>query len=73
MKILQKKKFKTGRVEWRIDGILHREDGPAVIKETGVKEWWLNGKFFKSREFWLDALPKDKQTAYLFTDSFARD
>lgn len=26
------------------NGDLHREDGPAVIKTNGIKEWWVNGE-----------------------------
>ena len=25
-------------------GQLHREDGPAVERSSGTKEWWLNGQ-----------------------------
>ena len=25
-------------------GQLHREDGPAVERNSGTKEWWLNGQ-----------------------------
>lgn len=31
------------RVEWRQQGILHRENGPAVERRDGTKEWWVNG------------------------------
>jgi hypothetical protein len=27
--------------EWRKDGYVHREDGPAVIHDDSSKEWWL--------------------------------
>jgi hypothetical protein len=33
--------------EWRINGKLHREDGPAII-DSDCKEWYINGK--KHRE-----------------------
>jgi hypothetical protein len=29
-------------VQYRIDGVLHREAGPAVI-DRGVKSWYING------------------------------
>jgi len=29
---------------WRLNGKLHREDGPAIEWSDGHKEWWLNGK-----------------------------
>jgi hypothetical protein len=35
---------KDGDKEWRLNGNLHRVDGPAVEWENGHKEWWLNGK-----------------------------
>ena len=29
--------------EWRVNGRLHREDGPARIWADGGQEWWING------------------------------
>jgi hypothetical protein len=29
---------------WYKNGLLHREDGPAVQHTTGTNEWWVNGK-----------------------------
>ena len=29
---------------WYLNGVPHREDGPAVEYPSGVKEWYLNGK-----------------------------
>jgi hypothetical protein len=28
---------------WCLDGLLHREDGPAVELSNGRKAWYLNG------------------------------
>ena len=25
------------------DGLLHREDGPAVERSNGTREWWIDG------------------------------
>jgi len=33
-----------GTKEWRLNGLLHREDGPAIEWADGSKEWRLNGK-----------------------------
>jgi hypothetical protein len=33
-----------GRREWRLNGKLHREDGPAVEWADGRREWWLHGE-----------------------------
>jgi len=34
----------TGSKMWKLNGKLHREDGPAVVGPKGLKEWYLNGK-----------------------------
>lgn len=34
----------TGRKMWKLNGKLHREDGPAVVGRKGHEEWYLNGK-----------------------------
>jgi hypothetical protein len=31
-------------IRWTLNGMCHREDGPAVEWAYGRKEWWLNGK-----------------------------
>jgi hypothetical protein len=36
--------FLSGDKWWLINGLHHREDGPAVIPKNGIKLWWLNGK-----------------------------
>ncbi len=33
-----------GNKKWRVNGLLHREDGPAVEYVNGAKEWYLNVK-----------------------------
>jgi hypothetical protein len=35
------------RTEWRLNGKLHREDGPAVEWADGAKEWYLDGKLHR--------------------------
>lgn len=32
-----------GTKEWRRNGHLHRDDGPAVEYPSGTREWWRNG------------------------------
>jgi hypothetical protein len=45
----------NNRTEWRLDGKLdgklHREDGPAVEWPAGTKEWYLNGKQLTEEQF----------------------
>jgi hypothetical protein len=33
-----------GDQEWYVNGMLHRIDGPAVIKPNGSQYWWVDGK-----------------------------
>jgi len=40
----QKTPIKNGTQEWYVNGLLHRTDGPAVIREDGHKEWRVNGQ-----------------------------
>ena len=36
------------RVEWRNkDGKLHREDGPAIERSNGSKEYWIDGQLHR--------------------------
>ena len=34
----------NGDKYWYRNDQLHREDGPAVERADGDKEWWLNGQ-----------------------------
>jgi hypothetical protein len=34
-------------VEYRLNGKLHREDGPALEFANGDKEWWIDGKLHR--------------------------
>lgn len=36
--------FKNGTKVWLVDGMRHREDGPAIEWDDGDKEWYLNGE-----------------------------
>ncbi len=37
-----------GREEWRINGLLHREDGPALTTFKGTKAWYLHGHLHRT-------------------------
>lgn len=34
---------RRGTRRWKLDGVLHREDGPAVERADGTKFWCRNG------------------------------
>jgi hypothetical protein len=36
-----------GNVIWKLNGVLHREDGPAAIYVNGDETWYLNGKWHR--------------------------
>jgi hypothetical protein len=37
------KVYPNGTKDWRLNGILHRTDGPAWERADGSKAWFLNG------------------------------
>ena len=47
--------FADGLKEWRLNGQIHREDGPALEFSNGSKEWWQNDQLHRldgpAREF----------------------
>ncbi|MDP2696082.1 MAG: hypothetical protein Q8O87_02405, partial [bacterium] len=49
------------RVEWRLDGKLHREDGPALEFANGTKSWYINGKSLTKKEFKLRTKQKKRK------------
>jgi hypothetical protein len=40
--------YKNGRKEWRLNGKLHRIDGPAMEWISGTKQWFINGKLHRT-------------------------
>jgi len=58
--------------EWRLNGNLHREDGPAVEYADGTREWWVNGKLHREdgpaiewadgdQEWWVNGEPVSRE------------
>ena len=43
----------NGDKKWKLNGVLHREDGPAREFRTGRKEWWLNGDQYSKEQYTL--------------------
>jgi len=54
-----------GNISWRVNGLYHREDGPAEIWPDGIKYWHLNG-FRYSFEDWLEKLNKSDEEKLFF-------
>jgi hypothetical protein len=38
------RKYRDGTRKWFLNGILHREDGPAIEDADGSRWWYLNGE-----------------------------
>ena len=45
--IFEKKPVPKPNKEYKVNGVLHRTDGPARILPNGVEEWYLNGKLHR--------------------------
>ena len=41
----------NGDKAWLQHGLLHRDDGPAIVHSGDKKEWWLNDKKYSKDEF----------------------
>jgi hypothetical protein len=39
---------KNGRHEWYRNGVLHRDDGPAILLRDGTKRWYQNGRLHRA-------------------------
>jgi len=37
----------NGTERWYKDGLLHREDGPALINKFGTESWYRDGKYHR--------------------------
>jgi|ERR1700691_615014 len=54
--------FSNGTLQYYLNGLLHREDGPAIIRKDGRKEYWLNDENITEEvEEWIkeNKIPKD--------------
>lgn len=52
--------------QWYKNGELHREDGPAVITSSGIEKYYLQGRLFRTKETWWDALSDSAKKKNLF-------
>ena len=46
-KIVYEVTVDNGDTYWRLDGKLHREDGPAIESSNGDKRWYVNGQLHR--------------------------
>ncbi len=57
-----------GDREHKINGLLHREDGPAVEYESGSKSWYLNGHYIRYDPETWDQLVKESHIEKVMED-----
>ena len=46
----------NGAVGWYVDGLLHREDGPAIIHADGKAFYWYRGTYHpdvSDNQYWI--------------------
>jgi len=41
------KVYDNGTTFWYLNGKLHRENGPAILRNDGSKEWFFNGQLHR--------------------------
>lgn len=46
---------------WKLNGKLHREDGPAIEWADGRKEWWINDTQVDELVFWVTTKERMKE------------
>ena len=49
--------YTNGYKSWWLNGLRHREDGPAVEYADGSNEWWLNGVKMSEEDFLKESQP----------------
>ena len=58
-----------GSKYWRLNGLYHREDGPAIEYPNGRKYWFLNGKQVTWKEVFRQAKNSEIELRILITAS----
>ena len=56
-----------GSKYWRLNGLYHREDGPAIEYPNGSKYWCLNGKEVTWKEVFRQAKNPEIELRILIT------
>jgi hypothetical protein len=43
----------SGTCHWYLNGLLHRDDGPAIIWADGTRYWYRNNKLHRDDGFFI--------------------
>lgn len=71
-------------IKWIHNGLVHREDGPAVVSKNGDLEWYVNGLRHREdgpaimringrKEWWLNGKRSRKPSSYSFSSDENED
>ncbi len=63
--------YTDGKKYWYKEGMLHREDGPAVEHKSGHKQWWIEGKLHRENGPAIEWPNGDKRW-YLQNQNFSK-
>jgi hypothetical protein len=58
---------------WRLNGELHREDGPALEYPNGYKAWFINGKRHRINGPAIDGGPAKKKIFFLNNIEYSKE
>ena len=69
-----------GNKRWYLNGLYHREDGPAIELKSGTKKWLVNNKFHRldgpaiewndgSCEWWINGFFVDEEITTWASDN----
>lgn len=49
------------------DGILHRLDGPAIVRKEGENEYYIDGRYYEKEDFknYVEKLEENKKYTYV--------
>lgn len=50
--------YTNGTQQYRLNGSLHRDDGPAITRPDGSNEYFLNGECLTEEQFKARRYPK---------------
>jgi hypothetical protein len=68
-----------GTITYTLNGLLHREDGPAIELNNGAKAWYINGELHRTdgpaieystgdKEWWLEGIRYTENFKQLFKE-----
>lgn len=60
----------NNKTAWYLNGKFHREDGPAIERSDGTRDYWLNGELVTEDKVMGKTIIIDSKEIKLSNDSF---